>query len=551
MSKNLWFSVKEEIAKALDVNVEEVEEPEKYGDLAYPCFNLSKKLKKNPNEIAKEKASKLKINLIEKIEATGPYINFYIDWKNFGQKILKDIDNKYGGFSIKNKKALVEHTSINPNASPHVGRVRNAIIGDSLVRLLRFMGYDTEVHYYVNDVGKQIAMLAYASKGLKELKFENLLEMYVNVNKKMKENPEIEKELFDMLSKFEGGDKKTMDSFRKIVSVCIEGQKRILASLDIDYDYFDYESDYIINKKTCEILKKLKEKDRLFTDDENRTVLDLKDFDIPMESPALVLARSNGTSLYQLRDIAYTIEKIERAKDLNIIVLGEDQKLYFQQLSAALKILGYEPPKVVHYSFVLLPTGKMSTRRGEVVLLEDFMKDAREKAVKEIEDRYPDLSENEKEERSKKVAISAVRYSMIKVTPEKTMTFDWEDVLRFDGNTGPYLQYTYARANSILEKAEVEEFDANNLSDERETKLLKLLAKYPDVIDKTYEELRLNILAAYLYDLSDAFNEFYQAVPVLKAEDDLKNARLRLVEAIKIVLESGFKILGIPALEKM
>ena len=549
---NPWFSLKSDIAKALDIKVEEIEESEKYGDFSYPCFNLSKKMKKKPKPAMADRV-RYSTEMIEKVEAIGPYVNFYIDWAKFGQDVLENINAKYGGSSVKGKKALVEHTSINPNASPHVGRVRNAIIGDSLVRLLRFIGYDTEVHYYVNDVGKQIAMLAYAAKDmdLKTLKFEDLLDMYVKINEKIKDKPEIEKELFDMLSKFENGDKKTMESFRKIVSICIEGQKKILADLDINYDYFDYESDYIKNKRTDEILKKLEQKKRLFTDENGRIVLDLKDFDIPMESPAFVMSRSNGTSLYQLRDIAYTIDKINRSNDMNIIVLGEDQKLYFRQLSAALNILGYEPPKVVHYSFVLLPSGKMSTRKGDVVLLEDFMREACQKALEEIESRYDDLSEKEKDERSKKVAIAAIRYSMIKITPEKTMMFKWHDALRFDGNTGPYLQYTYARANSILEKSKIKDFDAKNLVDERELMLLKLLSKYPSVIEKTFKELKLNVLASYLYDLSDVFNQFYQTVPVLKADDKLKNARLKLVEATNTVLESGFKIIGIPVLEKM
>jgi arginyl-tRNA synthetase len=342
-----------------------------------------------------------------------------------------------------------------------------------------------------------------------------------------------------------------MDSFRKIVSVCIEGQKKILSSLGIKYDYFDYESDYIINKKTDEIIEVLKKRGKIFTDDDGRTVLDLKGFDIPMESPALVLTRSNGTSLYQLRDIAYTIDKIKRSKDLNIIVLGEDQRLYFQQLSAALNILDYNPPKVVHYSFVLLPSGKMSTRRGEVVLLEDFMKEAYEKALAEIEKRYDDLSDKEKDKRSKKIANAAVRYNMLRVGPEKAMMFKWEEAMRFDGNTGPYLQYTYARASSILDKSEIKKFDAKNLKDEREIQLIKLLAKYPSIIENTYENLKLNILSSFLYDVCDAFNQFYQSVPVLKAEDKERNVRLKLVECIKNVLESGFNILGIPVMDKM
>ncbi len=551
--KNPWLYLKREIARVLEVDIKEIEEPEKYGDFAYACFSLSKKLKKDPKEVAKELSKKLKVKFIEKIGAIGPYLNFYVDWKEFGQELLKNINEKYGGFLVKGKKALIEHTSINPNASPHVGRARNAIIGDSLARLIKFLGYETEVHYLVNDVGKQIAILVYGamSKNIEKLKFEELLEIYVKMSKKVEENPEHEKKVFELLSKFEKGDKETMNLFKKIVSLCVDGQKRILAELGIKYDYFDYESEYIINKRTEEVLKMLEKTGRLFTDDNGRKVLDLKGFDIPMESPAFVLLRSDGTSLYELRDIAYTIDKIKKAKDLNIVVLGEDHKLYFKQLSATLKILGYETPRVVHYSFVLLPTGKMSTRKGELVLLEDFIKEAYEKAMKEIEKRYPELPKNEKETRAKKVAVGAVRYSIIKVSPEKNVMFNWEEVLRFDGNTGPYLQYTYARANSILKKAKVRDFEAKYLESEIEKEILKLLSKYPEVLDRTLNDLKPNYVANYLYELSNSFNKFYQSLPVLKSEEKIRNARLKLVESVKFVLESGLNILGIPILEEM
>ncbi len=551
--QNPWLDLKQEIAKQLDIGIEEIEEPEKYGDFAYPCFSLSKKLKKDPKEIAKELAKKLKIKHIEKIEAIGPYVNFYIVWKKFGQDLLKSVNEKYGGFIVKDKKALIEHTSINPNASPHVGRARNAIIGDSLVRLIKFLGYETEVHYLVNDVGKQISVLVYGvmNKDTKDLKFEDLLKIYIETSKKVSENPEDEKKVFEILSKFEKGDKKTMNLFKKIVSLCINGQEEILSKLGIKYDFFDYESDYIINKKTNEALEKLEKTDRIFTDENGRKVLDLKGFDIPMESPAFVLLRSDGTSLYNLKDIAYTIDKINKAKDLNIVVLGEDHKLYFKQLSAALRILKYEPPKVIHYAFVLLPSGKMSTRKGELVLLTDFINEACEKALKEIEKRYPELSKEEKETRAKKVAVGAIRYSIVKISPEKNVMFVWDEALRFDGNTGPYLQYTYARSNSILKKAKLKDFDVKYLKDEREKKILKSLAKYPQILEKSLNELKPHYIANYLYELADVFNSFYQSLPVLNSEENLKNARLKLVDSVKNVLETGLELLGIPTLEKM
>ncbi len=389
------------------------------------------------------------------------------------------------------------------------------------------------------------------NKDTKDLKFEDLLKIYIETSKKVSENPEDEKKVFEILSKFEKGDKKTMNLFKKIVSLCINGQEEILSKLGIKYDFFDYESDYIINKKTNEALEKLEKTDRIFTDENGRKVLDLKGFDIPMESPAFVLLRSDGTSLYNLKDIAYTIDKINKAKDLNIVVLGEDHKLYFKQLSAALRILKYEPPKVIHYAFVLLPSGKMSTRKGELVLLTDFINEACEKALKEIEKRYPELSKEEKETRAKKVAVGAIRYSIVKISPEKNVMFVWDEALRFDGNTGPYLQYTYARSNSILKKAKLKDFDVKYLKDEREKKILKSLAKYPQILEKSLNELKPHYIANYLYELADVFNSFYQSLPVLNSEENLKNARLKLVDSVKNVLETGLELLGIPTLEKM
>jgi arginyl-tRNA synthetase len=551
--KNLWFLLKEDIAKNLKVDIEEIEEPEKYGDFAYPCFNLAKKSKKKPNEIAKELAEKLKVKFLD-AKAVGPYVNFYIRWEGFGQILLEKINKSYGGSLVKGKKALIEHTSINPNASPHVGRVRNAIIGDTLVRLLKFIGYETEVHYFVNDVGKQIAILVFGVLNekidIEKLKFKDILDLYIKTSKSVEEDPELEKKVFNLLSRFEGGDKKTIDLFKKVVSLCIDGQIRIMSSLGINYDYFDYESKYIFNKKTNELIKRFEKTGKIFVD-EGRKILDLKDFDIPMESPALVLARSDDTSLYVLRDIAYTIEKIERAKDLNIVVLGEDHRLYFKQISAALKILGYEPPKVVHYSFILLPSGKMSTRRGNLVLLEDFMEKTLEKAMEEIDKRYNDLPKKEKEARAKKIAVGAVRYSVIKVGNDKNVNFTWDEALRFEGNTGPYLQYTYARANSILEKADLKSFEASLLKDDIEKNVLKLLSKYPTILETALNELKPYLIANYLHEIANEFNNFYQTLPVLKAEKGLREARLKLVDSVKTVLENGLNLLGIPVMDKM
>jgi len=546
---------KQEIIKILEketgvkeISIEVPPDPS-MGDYAFPCFSLAKVFKKNPNDIAEELGRKIRLsNIIEKIEIKGPYLNFFVKKETLVEDTLKRIikeKDKYGSSNLgKGKKALVEHTSINPNASPHVGRARNALIGDSIVRLLKFQGYNVETHYFVNDIGKQIAMLVLGAEGKKNIKFDDLLKIYIEINKKVEENPELEKEVFGLLNKLENNDRKVRDKFKKIVEICVKGQAKIFSDLGIEYDKFDYESDYLFSKKTDDVLKALEKTGKLFVDEEKRKVL----FKLAMKAPYLVLTRADGTSLYPLRDLAYTIDK--HAKGENVIVLGEDQKLYFQQLKAALTLLKKEVPRVVHYSFVLLTEGKMSTRKGNVVLLEDFMKEALEKATNEIEKRHGKVNEKN----AKKIAYGAIKYSILRVSAEKNVVFDWEQALNFEGDTGPYLQYAYARISSIFDKYGKKidyKVDFSLLKDKEEIELVKLLNNFPDVVSNATEQLEPHIIATYLFMLSSQFSLFYNACPVLKVEDKLMRARLVLIDCVRGVLENGLQLLGIEVLEKM
>ncbi len=527
---------------------------EGFGEFALPCFELAKEMKKSPQAIAEDFAKKTKVpNVAAKAE--GGYLNFYIDWSVFGQKLLESVDGDYGKGNEK-KKALVEHTSINPNASPHVGRARNAIIGDSIVRLLKFLGYSVEVHYFVNDIGKQIAILVLGciKKDINRLNFDDMLEIYRSANAELEKNPEMEKDAFELLSKLEHNDKETIELFRKVSSICVEGQRKILKSLNIDYDTFDYESEQVYENKVEIVMKLLEKTGRVITDNQCRKILKLDNLGLPEGCEYMVVKRSDGTSMYNLRDIGYNLDKIKHAKGgLNVVVLGEDHRLEFKQISAVMRLLSLEPPRVVHYAFILLPSGKMSTRKGEVVLLSDFMKEAFNAAFEEITRRYPELPEKEKEERAKKTSVAAVRYGIVKVSPEKNIIFNLAESLKFEGDTGPYLQYTHARANSILEKAEkIKKFDAILLKEQQEIAILKMLANYPSIVEKSAHELKPHYLAEYLHQLADAFNSFYQNIKVLKAETaELRDARLKLVEATRAVLKSGLHLLGIEALERM
>jgi len=537
--------VVELLSKQVNLSKKEVENLletpiENFGDYAFPCFTLSKKLKKNPNEIAKNIASKLKsVKEIEKIQAIGPYINFFMNKKLMAEQIIK-INENYGRKKGK-EKILLEHTSVNPNASPHVGRARNSIIGDSIKRILQFSGYKIETHYYINDVSKQIAMLALIFKPTDD--FNNLLKKYIEITKKIEKTPELEKKVFELLHKFEHKDRKTTLLFKKIVDIAVRGQKNIFSELGIEFDYFDYESRYIETGK--KILKELEQTGKLFQDKEKRTVLNQAGTNVEnkMKSPVLVLTRSDRTGLYPLRDLAYTIDKGKKGK--NIIVLGEDQKLYFEQLKQALLLLKKPYPEVVHYSFVLIQGGKkMSTRRGELVLLEDFLREAEKKAKQEITKRKTKGD-------AKKIAIGAIKYAMLRNENNKNITFNWDSALNFEGESGPYLQYSYARASSILRKAKKIKKTRIKITElkEQEIKLIKKLSKFPEQVMQAEKYLNPSILANYSFQLAQIFNEFYHSCPVINSEQE--EFRLELIQAFRITIRNSLSLLGIEVMEEM
>ncbi|MEK6835884.1 MAG: arginine--tRNA ligase, partial [Nanoarchaeota archaeon] len=373
------------------------------------------------------------------------------------------------------------------------------------------------------------------------------IKLYIQINKDIEKNPELEKKVFELLNKLEHGNRKVRKQFNDIVGICVKGQSSILKEIGINYNYFDYESDYLFNKDCNKILKELAKTNKLFTDEQNRQVLDLRGFNLPQDSSFFVLTRSDGTSLYGLRDLAYTIYKIKHAKDRNIIVLGEDQKLYYAQFRAALNLLSHKAPEIVHYSFVLLNEGKMSTRAGNVVLLSNFMEEITKKAQDELEKR-----KNKDNKLAKVIGYGALKYSIIKISPEKNVIFNPEQALSFEGDSAPYIQYSYARANSILRKAKLtKKINPTLINKKEEITLIKMLADFPNVVNKTARDLKPNYIANYAYDLAQKFNEFYHNCPVLKENKDLRNARLALVLAFTYVIKTALNLLGIEAPLKM
>ena len=426
----------------------------KGGDVSLVTQSLARLLKIKPNVLATNLAEKTRgIPEIERVDVDGVYVNFHFDRSQFTGKLCRSIqDGSFFTFDDgKGKTVVFEHTSINPNASPHVGRARNAMIGDSLVRILRALGYSLEVHYYINDMGKQIAMLVNACRDREKLSFDELLQIYVDASLRAETDPSVESEAIALLDRFEQGDAVVREEFRRVVDLCVTGQVSVLNRIGIHYDKFDRESDFNEASQIEPVLLKLQELGAVFTDPDGRQVVDLRKIGFnPGHGEHLVLRRSNGSSMYVLRDLAYTIYKGSLGAEINLTVLGEDHRLYHEQLKAVLTAtVGCQVPEVIHYSFVMLREGKMSTRKGTVVLLADFLDQATANAAERVVERNPELEPAVVSKLSEQIAVGAIKYAILHVSPSNNVTFDLSEALNFEGGTGPYIQYASTRTQSI------------------------------------------------------------------------------------------------------
>lgn len=528
------------------------------GDYAVPCFRLAREVGTPPVSLAQQIRDHLRQRDlaalgIAGVEAQGPYLNVFLAKGDLAARVIGDILAAGAGYGARGtglgKRALVEHTSINPNAPPHLGRARNAWIGDTLVRLLRFEGYALEARFFVNDVGRQIALLV-LGVGDRRPDFQQLLEIYVATNRRLEQDPGLEREVNLLLERLESGDRETRAAFRRVVEISVHGMRELFGDAGVRYDRFDYESDYLTPERHRQIVAQLRATGKLFEDEHGRLVLDLEGFKLPSRNPVLVITRGNKTSLYVLRDIAYTLDKMAAASDLNLVVLGEDQKLYHRQLQAALELLGSAAPDPVHYSFVLLGKGSMSTRQGNLVLLEEFVAEAKRKASAELGAR----GHADDPAVAWTVAYSALKYSFLKVANDKQVLFDWDKAMAFEGESGPYLLYSHARICSILRKygkplPATAEFAA--LESGEETELLKLLAELPDQVARALRVRSPHVIAGYTFAVARQFSTFYHACPILQAASPLREARLLLAAATRQVLANCLGLMGIDALEQM
>ena len=527
-----------------------------HADLASTvAFSLAKEKRLSPVQIAQGLVATLSqapdlVKMGITVDAKGPYINFHFGNAYVSESLKAAVKPGYGSLQKKDTRVVLEHTSANPNGPLHVGHIRNSIIGDTLARAFRKAGYRLEVQYYVNDMGRQIAIVAWGFEHLDSAQNEgekedaHIARVYIAANREIEKDPTITGQVDILMQRVEGDDPETVKKFRREVSRCLDGFAVTLKDLNVHHDRFVWESDFIRNGDTKRVIgriEKLPEARR-----EETLALDLTEFGF--KNP-YVIQRSDGTSVYAARDLAYHTWKSANF-DRAIDVLGADHKLIAAQLQCTMRLLGQKAPEIVHFEFVSLPEGSMSTRAGKFVSADDLITEVRKRAFDEVTVRRPELDEKVRTAIAQSVALAAIRYDIVKVSPEKSTVFDWKEALNFERQSGPYLQYAHARACSILEKAGTFT-ECYDLETEQEIALAKKIAKFPVVIDRVVTELHPHLLATYAHELADTFNTFYHFEPVLKSEGKVRDRRLTLVKAMQNTLKETLETLGIDAISTM
>jgi len=526
------------------------------------AFRLASLYKKNPKEIASRIVSAIEIpdgSYVGEVNASGHYINFRAGRHYLNRTVAAVLEEKEKfGCGAPKDRILLEHTSANPNGPLHVWHIRNSILGDTLARILKRAGHDVEVQYYVNDMGRQIAVVSWACErfelDLSRKSDAAIADVYIKANSELDKNPEYVKEIDALMENVEVGDIRTIERFDKAVSMAIAGIKETLLRLNVVHDKFVNESRFLKSGAVHDIVERIKATGRTKTD-KGAIVVDLSDYGF---EKTLVIQRSNGTSLYTTRDLAYHEWKAGQA-DRIIDVFGADHKLISGQLRATLNAIGIKEPEVVIFEFVSLPEGSMSTRRGQFISADDLFDRVTEAAIEQVETRRPETAYEFKKQVAEMVGMGAVRYDIVRVSPEKSTVFNWKEALDFEKQGAPYIQYSNARACSILEKAKEEvawnssrKIDSSLLIEDSEIDLVKKMAMFDSIIDLAARELKPHVLAIYARELADAFNQFYRFVPVIASEDEeVRAARLALVECARIVLANSLDTLGIAAPESM
>ncbi|MFX0106160.1 MAG: arginine--tRNA ligase [Candidatus Hodarchaeota archaeon] len=529
---------------------------------AFPCFKLSNYYKKAPNQIAQELKDKIKVpEFIKHIKASGPYINFKINPKIILENIFKfKIDyGRIREISLKDVKSrvVIEYPSPNTNKSLHFGHVRNMVLGKSLSNLLKYKGHKVFEVNLLNNRGIHIckSMLAYKKWGNNkqpDKKSDHFVgDYYVLYNKKLKEDSNLENEAQELLRSWEAGDQKTLELWNKMNNWAIEGFKETFDKFNIKFDKEYYESDFYLTgrKKILEGLER-----GIFEKTEDGAVIARLKEKYGLDDKILI--RSDGTSIYITQDIQLAYKKKEDFNyDRSIYIVGDPQIQHFKWLFAILDVLGFKEDNYhLSYGMISLPSGKMKSREGTVVDADDIIEEVENLAFIEVSKRYPELDDKEKKNRANIIALSAVIFYILKYNHTKGFLFKPDESLSFEGETGPYIQYCYARIASIIEKSE-QKIDSNInwqlLADEKEEFLIKQLTYFPEIIDTAEKTYNIHLIPQYLLSLCQAFNSFYTSCQVISENKELEKARLLLIYCVQIVIKTGLDILGIETLDKM
>ena len=530
------------------------------GDFAFPCFKLAKVFRKAPNMIAEELSSKIEAKgVVSKVTPLGGYINFFVNKSQLAETVIKDVltkKEKYGHSDLgKDKTIVLDFSSPNIAKPFHIGHIRTTVIGNALYKIYDSQGYNTVRVNHLGDYGTQFGKLIVAFKlwGNKEAVEANpipeLLKLYIQFHDEAEKHPEMEDEARAWFTKLENGDEEAKALWQWFRDESLKEFARVYDLLDIEFDSYNGESFY--SDKMDKVIDIIKDKG-LLQESQGTNIVDLEEYNMP---PALI-TKNDGSTLYMTRDLAAALYRKENYDfEKCIYVVGSQQSLHFQQLFKVLELVGFEWAKdMVHVPFgmVALEEGTMSTRKGRVVFLEDVLKQAIEKTKETMLAKNPNALNVE--EIAKQVGVGAVVFQELSNSRIKDYTFSWSRTLSFEGETGPYVQYTHARCCAVLRKAEEEattDINYELLNDVDSAEVLKVIASFNKTIVNAMKKNEPHIITRFVLDLAQAFNKFYHDNAILVEDTELRKARLALVAATRQALENGLKLLGMQAPERM
>lgn len=544
----------EEIREALEIPPDST-----LGNFAFPCFRLAKVYRNAPQKISQKLSEELKDNeFFNKIEANGPYLNFFINQEALAKKVISEIlkeKENYGRSDMgKGQKILVEFSSTNIAKPFHIGHIRSTVIGNVLRNIYRFLGYDTVAINHLGDYGTQfgMAIAAYKKWGDRETINQNpireILKLYVKFNEEAEKDEGLTEEARNWFRELENGTEEAVAIWSWIREISLQEFNRVYRMLGIKFDSYAGESFY--SDKMQAVLDTMKEKN-LLEESEGAMVVDLSEYAMP---PAIV-QKADGSTIYLTRDLAAAIYRKDHYDfDKNLYVVASQQNLHFRQLFKVLELMGFDwaqDCEHIAFGMISMAEGAMSTRKGRVIFLEDVLNQSIEKTKAIIEERNPNLQN--KDEVARQVGIGAILFQELFNNRIKDYVFDWEKVLNFEGETGPYVQYTHARACSLLESGKYTPTEINYslLTAKEEGDLLLSLYQFPQIIVDAMGKKEPFFITRSITDIAKKFNRFYGACPIKTSEESLKNARLGLVYAAKTVIKIGLSILGIDAPERM